>query len=314
MTAPAEFRAGVDRVREVPIEDELARRGVVLSSERKVERFGPCPKCEAGTDRFNIHTIKQVFFCRHCGGKGGGSIDLVMWLDNCDFITAVKTLNGAPPPRVAPRVAENGAKDSAEQHERRQHEKAGWLWRQRRPITGTIAERYLRERGITCPLPAATLAFLPPTKPEYHPAMIAAFGIPDEPEPGVLGQLHHVDAVHLTLLQRDGNRKADVERPKLVIGRPLGRPIVLAPPNDLLGLAITEGIEDGLTTYMSTGLGVWAAGSAGFMPSLADNIPDYIECVTIYAHTDNAGQEGARALAKLLRRRGIEIFLEGIAP
>jgi hypothetical protein len=191
VTAPAEFRDGVDRARAIPIEAELARRGIVLSCERKIERFGPCPKCETGTDRFNIHTNKQVFFCRQCGGKGGGSIDLVMWLDNCDFITAVKALNGAPLPRAAPRVAESGAKDSAEQYEAQQHRKAAWLWSQRQPITGSIAERYLRARGITCPLPA-TLAFLPPTKPEHHPAMIAAFGIPDEPEPGVLGQPRHV--------------------------------------------------------------------------------------------------------------------------
>jgi hypothetical protein len=56
----------------------------------------------------------------------------------------------------------------------------------RQPIAGTIAERYLRAaRRYARPLPQ-TLAFLPPDKREHHPAMIAAFGIPDEPEPGVL--------------------------------------------------------------------------------------------------------------------------------
>jgi hypothetical protein len=202
------------------------------------------------------------------------------------------------------------------EYERRQHEKASWLWRQRRPIAGTIAERYLREaRGITCALPT-TLAFLPPTKPEHHPAMIAAFAVCDEPEPGVLGEINadDVGSVHLTLLQRDGSGKADAKPNKIVIGRPLGRPIIIAPPNDLMGLVVAEGIEDGVSAYQSTGLGVWVAGSAGFMPSLADNIPDYIECVTIYAHPDKAGQDGARELAKRLRRRGIEIFLEGITP
>jgi hypothetical protein len=48
-----------------------------------------------------------------------------------------------------------------------------WAWR--RPITGTIAEAYLRRaRGITCALPPS-IAFLPPAKPEHHPALIAAF-------------------------------------------------------------------------------------------------------------------------------------------
>ena len=85
-------------------------------------------------------------------------------------------------------------------------------------------------------------------------------------------------------------------------------PIVIAPPNDLLGLAITEGIEDGLSVYQATGLGVWVAGSAGRMPGLADKVPNYIEAVTIYAHADEAGQRGANGLADALVERGVEVF------
>jgi Toprim domain len=198
--------------------------------------------------------------------------------------------------------------------EREQHAKATWLWSKRRPIAGSIAERYLREvRRVTCTLPP-TLAFLPPSKPEYHPAMISAFAIPDEPEPGVVGRPRDVNSVHLTMLRADGSGKAEVNKPKIIIGRPLSRPIVLAPPNDLLGLAITEGIEDALSVHEATGLGAWAAGSAGFMPKLADNVPDYIEAVTIYMDADKAGQDGAHELAERLHRRGIEVFLESIAP
>ena len=53
----------------------------------------------------------------------------------------------------------------------------------------------------------------------------------------------------LTLARRatDGSDKADIEKQKLVIARPLGKPIVLAPVNDLMGLALSEGIEDALT-------------------------------------------------------------------
>src|SRR5258708_7911946 len=65
-------------------------------------------------------------------------------------------------------------------HERRQHEKAAWLWSRRRPITGTPAELYLRAaRGYSGPIPR-TLAFLPPSKPEHNPAMMAAFGVCNE--------------------------------------------------------------------------------------------------------------------------------------
>jgi hypothetical protein len=221
-------------------------------------------------------------------------------------------LDDAPASRAVRHQRAPAPSTRASDYEQRQHAKAAWLWRHRRPLEGTCAERYLREaRGYASAIPA-TLAFLAPTKPEHFPALIAAFGLPDEREPGALVAPCGVDAVHLTLLKPDGTGKADVEKPKLIIGRPLGRPIALGPANDLLGLVITEGIEDGLSALQATGLGVWAAGSAGFMPALAAAVPDHIECVTVYAHPDKAGQDGARALAAALISRSKEVRVEGI--
>jgi hypothetical protein len=197
-------------------------------------------------------------------------------------------------------------------YQRQQREKAAWLWSRRRPIKGTPAEHYLRQvRGYSGPIPK-TLAFLPPSKPEHRPAMIAAYSLVDEPEPGILGTPSNIAAVHLTLLQADGGDKAEVEHNKLTVASPRGRPIVLAPPNDLLGLAITEGIEDALTAHQSTGLGAWAAGCAPYMPALADAVPDYVEAITIYAH-DDGGKRCALELANRLEARGIEPFIEGLA-
>jgi hypothetical protein len=197
-------------------------------------------------------------------------------------------------------------------HGGRQHEKAAWLWSRRQPLIGTPAEVYLRAaRRYSGPIPR-TLAFLPPAKPEHHPAMIAAFAVCDEPESGVIGEPLNVNSVHLTLLKPDGSGKANSDPNKLIIGRPLARPVAVAPPNDLLGLAITEGIEDAIAAHEATGLGAWAAGAAGFMPALASAVPDWIEAVTIYAHADKSGREGALRLAAALSRRGIEVFVEGV--
>jgi hypothetical protein len=108
-------------------------------------------------------------------------------------------------------TAPQPVKGSSE-YERRQHEKAAWLWGRRKPIGGTIAETYLREaRGITCRLPA-TLAFLPPLKREHHPAMISAFALVDELEPGILSAARDITSVHLTLLKRDGSGKIERTR------------------------------------------------------------------------------------------------------
>ena len=146
--------------------------------------------------------------------------------------------------------------------------------------------------------------------------MIAAFGIPAEPEPGVLSIAEdEIRGVHVTRLKADGSGKAGTQRDKFMLGPSSGWPIVLAPPNDLLAISVTEGIEDGLISFLASGRGVWVAGAAGRMPSLADKLPNHIEGVTIFAHDDQAGQRGAKALAAALSHRdNLEIFIEGIKP
>jgi hypothetical protein len=296
----------IERARSVRIEDEIARRGIKLRGG--IDRCGSCPVC-GGVDRFAINIRKRVFLCRFCQ-VGGDVIRLVQHVDGCTFAEAIETLTGERAKTPAPPPAAK-TKQSVADYGREQHRKARWLWSQRKPISGSIAEHYLREvRKITCPLPP-TLGFLP-ARGEHPPAMIAAFALVDEPEPGVLGELRNVESVHVTLLERDGRDKANVEPNKIIIGSPAALPLVFAPPNDLLGLAISEGIEDGLTAHQALGLGAWAAASASFMPALADAVPSYIEVVTIFAHPDQAGQDGARKLAQALEFRGIEVRVEGI--
>ena len=105
-------------------------------------------------------------------------------------------------------------------------------------------------------------------------------------------------AVQLVKLKPDGSDKADVELTKIIVGKgALGSPVVVAPPNDLLGLAIAEGIEDALSIDEATGLGSWASGGAGRMPALADTVPDYIDCVTVFGDDDDVGRRNATELA-----------------
>lgn len=126
--------------------------------------------------------------------------------------------------------------------------------------------------------------------------------------------LRKVCAVQLTLLKPDGSDKADIESNKITIASPAGMPMVIAPPNDLLGLAICEGVEDALSVHYATGLGAWASGGASNMPKLAPAVPHHIEAVTIYAHDDESGQRNAQQLAEALDVRGIEIRVEGLTP
>jgi hypothetical protein len=176
------------------------------------------------------------------------------------------------------------------------------LWRRRAPIGGTAAETYLREaRGYGGRLPG-TLDFLPASG-DYPPALIAAFGMAQEALPGEL-VIHDaaVRGVHLTSLKPDGSGKADVNPNKIMIGKSTGFPIVLAPINDGLGLAIAEGIEDALSLHEATGLGAWAAGSASRLPALAERIPGYCEIVTISADDDDVGLKFADELGQIVLR------------
>jgi AAA domain/Zinc-binding domain of primase-helicase len=86
------WQARIEQARQVPIENEIARRGIRLSGNG-IDRAGPCPKC-GGTDRFSINVRKQAWNCRQCKSDAdtGDVIGLVQWLDGSDFAAAVNTL------------------------------------------------------------------------------------------------------------------------------------------------------------------------------------------------------------------------------
>ena len=318
----ARRREWVEQARAADLDDLLRRHGVTLSG-RAGWLAGPCPVC-GGTDRFAVHLRKRAWRCRGCGVGGGDAISLAQHIEGLDFMRAVESVCGEPPPRGgetepdpererrrARAERDRRAREAeAREYDRRQREKARWLWSASEPATGTIVEPYLRSRSISVP-PPGTMRFLPPHKPEHHPAMLVPYGIPEEPEPGTLTIAKAaISAVHLTLLKPDGSGKIEVEKPnspKITVGSPSGQPLVLAPMNDLMGLAINEGIEDALSVHEATGLGVWAAGSAGFMPALADVVPAYVEVVHVMVDDNPNGRRNSAELVRRLRARGFAV-------
>ena len=262
----------------------------------------PCPLCGPACRRPHNRKLKKLriwydepgfasFYCARCGESGYAH------------------QHGAKP--VAPQRLKQMCTETTQrenEHAKRQHEKALWLWQNRKPIEETPAANYLREcRRCSGPFPA-TLGFLAPLKTEHHPALIAAFGIPDEPEPGTLSITDdQVRGIHLTLLKPEGSDKIDSKPNKIMLGPSNGWPIVLAPINDTLALYICEGIETGLSLHEATGCGVWAAGAAGRLPGLADKVPGYAHCVTIAGETDRRGY--AVELANRLISRGLHCEL-----
>ena len=103
--------------------------------------------------------------------------------------------------------------------------------------------------------------------------------------------------IQLTYIRHDGSGKAPVKPDKLTVGSGHHMPIVLAPPNDNLGLIVAEGIEDALSAHAATGLGAWAVAGAGRMPRIAEMVPVYIDQVTVIADDNEAGLKGAMGLS-----------------
>jgi hypothetical protein len=260
----------------------------------------PCPFCgpiQSTSKKRNATKLRvwhekpgfAGYYCARCGEKGYARDD-----------------DASPPaPAILKQFkAETEERERTDREERL--EKARKLWSQRLPVEGSIAERYLREARQYGGAIPATLGFLP-ARVEHAPAMIAAFGLAHEVEPGVVEIADaSVRGVHLTRLLPDGSDRDRGPKAKIMIGRSAGWPIVLAPPNDLLALGITEGIEDALSAYEELGLGAWAAGSASRLPRLAEIVPEYIETAWIFGHDDYEGQKNADELERRLCARSID--------
>ena len=263
----------------------------------------PCPVCSPHRRKSQVKCLRVwhddpgflTYHCVHCGTGG--------------YAHSSRSANfPLAPTRLAELKAQATARSDA--HNLKRRAKAESLWKQSSPARTTLAQVYFNSRGITCPVPA-TLRFLTARDP-HPPTIIAAFGIPDEPEPGILdvGRMAIKD-VHLTLLRPDGMGKADVENPKITLAPTSGLPIVVAPVNDNGGLAVAEGIEDALSVHQATGLGAWAAGTANRLPALGRIVPTYVGVVTILVDDDDAGRNGAHTLAAVLTARGISVELLG---
>jgi hypothetical protein len=188
--------------------------------------------------------------------------------------------------------------------------RARTLWRKATSVDRTPADLYLRARGFAPPYPA-TLRYLPGLGDHPH-AVVAALGLPDEPEPGVLEIPDAaVRAVHLTRLDPTGTRRLKTDDAKIIVGRAgLGFPVALTPVNDGLGLLIAEGIENALALGVSLGLGAWAACGHTRMPALANAVPNYAEAVTIVADPEPGARASASALAGRLDRRGFAVIIK----
>lgn len=188
-------------------------------------------------------------------------------------------------------------RQSEEAQAAKQEARALACWRETLPIHGTLAETYLRGRGITCDLPDR-LRFHPecwhPTA-KRHPALVARVE-------GGKGA-----AVHRTYLRSDGMGKAG-DPAKAMLGPTAGGAGRLTEAQG--PLVVAEGIETALS--LASGLlngpaTIWAALSAPGMKAL--RLPVHPGTLIVATDGDKAGREAGHALAKRAAALGWTVSL-----
>jgi DNA primase len=274
--------------------DMISRRGVKLTPKGH-EHIGLCPFHKEKTPSFTVNEDKGFYHCFGCGAHGD-VITFVMGFAGCSFREAVEDLHGGhgfTDPDATRRAAERQHHAEAERRcldEKDARQRTGGalqIWRRAVPAPGTLVETYLRARGITIPVPPS-LRYLAAAKHKptglVLPAMVA----------GVQGPDGKVKAVHRTFLSRDGTAKASVSDPRMSLGPVAGGAVRLAKVNGRL--AVSEGIETGLSILQATGTPTWAALSATNMANVI--LPPDIRDVILGPDGDKAGATNAQKAAR----------------
>lgn len=251
--------------------------GAVLKRTGR-ENIGPCPAC-GGRDRFSVNVTKHKWHCRGHGG-GHGAITLAMHAGALTFLQACEELTGEPNPngsKAKPlseqeraqrarqrqesdaRAARRAAQEKAYMDDTR--EGAAAIWQASAPIASTLAETYLRSRGLDLPEWPDALRFHPalpyPHKPRPYPALVCRVD-------DMGGELTAVWRIYL----REDGRKADVENAKLGLGPAAGGAVRIG--GAASKIAIAEGVESALGYWLLTGrrtptwAGLSTAGLIGF--------------------------------------------------
>jgi hypothetical protein len=107
-------------------------------------------------------------------------------------------------------------------------------------------------------------------------------------------------AVHRTFLADDGNGKAPVDPPKMMLGPCRGGVVRLSEPGDVL--MVGEGIETCLAATQASGRPAWAALSTSGLRSL--DLPNAVHDVIVLADGDAPGEAAAQDCARRWKREG----------
>jgi DNA primase len=253
----------------------------VAGKSLKLLRTGPewkacCPFHDDRSPSFTIYADDSRFMCFGCGAEGD-VLDFVMRLHRIGLAEALQMLGDGQVPVAPPYAKVSSCETRADRAD-----EAVSLWQAAEEPEGSVAQAYLRMRGITIALPASLRsACLPLGRRSPMPALVAAVSTLDG----------RVGGIQRTFLSDDPIGKAPLPdgKVKFSLGRVLGGAIRLG--HACRSLIVTEGLEDGLTLLQQLGRPVWVSAGAGMLPGM--QLPDIVEAVVIGADNDPAGRAAA---------------------
>lgn len=207
-------------------------------------------------------------------------------------------------PRPDPAAARRGDARTDPPVVRPADERAQRLFRMTQPLAGTLADSYLRQRGILRASLHPSLRYHPSCyyrdlqtgRTHSFPALIAAVT-----DPGGT-----ITGVHRTWLDPDGGGKAQVDNPRRALGGLLGNAVRFAFPvcGPVPVMAAGEGLESILSlSHVMPGMPMVSALTANHLAAF--DLPP--GCVRLYiaADADAAGRNGIERLSRRAQARGI---------
>ncbi|OYZ08257.1 MAG: hypothetical protein B7Y36_17345 [Novosphingobium sp. 28-62-57] len=283
--------ADLDAIRRDNPLPEVAGKLVALRQAGK-EWLACCPFHADRSPSFTIFDGGQRFHCFGCGASGD-VLDFVQRAYGVALPEAARMLGAGD----VPKLDLPAAREFSEAVKGQDYSKAARaIWSRAVPAAGTLAEAYLRFRGIHPPYPPA-IRFLALPCDNLGPLPCLVLAVRDAD--GAITGIQRIWLAH------DGLGKADVAKPKRSLGQVKGGAIQFGDLDGSGVLTVCEGPEDGLSLLDLFGGPVWVAAGAVFMPHM--QFPPGVRSIVIGADNDPAGREAAQSAAQAFAARGLSV-------
>lgn len=239
-------------------------------------------------------------------GQFGDLLDLIR--ETCGIVdfrdVAEEARHFLSLPRPKPPSFGKGDTDEPQPIERPASERARRLFRMTQPLAETLADSYLRERGILRASTHAALRFHPSCyyrdlvtgQTSSYPALIAA----------VTDCAGAITGVHRSWLDPKGVGKAKIDNPRRALGGLLGNGVRFCFPVNapVPVMAAGEGLETMLSlAHVMPGMPIVAALTANHLAAF--RFPPGCRRIYIAADADAAGRHGIEGLSRRAQECGI---------